>query len=687
MSRDTSLSLADLSAVGVRLRPVEAVTIVRELASQVSRGEIAGVPSAHVVRLSPAGSVFVEGPVAAGGRAVARAAQLLETLLPGFDAPPEFRAPGALRLVIARALGSVDLPPYATLDAFAEALDRFAAPDLEPIVQHLAASWAETIAAAQDGDAADADDEDRADLDPADQRECDEATERVLESFAPAVALPPETELTVSDVRRARRATGLTLAQVAERSRIPGTLLRELEWGLLQNWPSGHYGRIQLVRYARAAGLDEEVVVRAVWPLIDADAGREVVNTIQVAAPVVALVPRAQQQLEDDDAVSIGGPLTTVTRPQPSRRSRVLAALAIPALLAIAVAPAVLYRPAGRPAAAPVSTQPRENPASGPAAQAAAGVAAPQTSGTDAVIEPPVTVQPTAARSEPDALVPHALPEARSTMGEVPAGHAELADELSADAAAYSPAFASVGTAMFYHAEADGRSALMRADTDSRGAVLRITRIVDDTARNFHARPSPDGTRIAFDSDREGERAVYVADAEGKDVRRITSGGFAAVPSWSPDGGSLAYVRAEPGKPRVWNLWVTDLESGASKRLTNHTYGQPWGGSWFPDGRRIAYSHEDRLVVLDLDTRRQRVYPSPRKGRLLRTPAVSPDGARVIFQVRRDGGWLLELRDGSMRKVLSDPTAEEFTWAPDGSRVAYHSRQSGSWGVWVMAPR
>ena len=306
------------------------------------------------------------------------------------------------------------------------------------------------------------------------------------------------------------------------------------------------------------------------------------------------------------------------------------------------------------------------------------------------MVEPPLAVaqpEPTVS-SEPDRLVPEtAVPGAQSTMGELRAGHAEPADGLAADATAYSPAFSSVGSAMFYHAEADGRSALMRADTDSRGAVLRITRIVDDTARNFHARPSPDGARIAFDSDREGERAVYVADADGKDVRRVTGEGFAAVPSWSPDGGSLAYVKAEPGKPRVWNLWVTDLASGASRRLTSHSYGQPWGGSWFPDGQRIAYSHEDRLIVLDLQSGRQRVYKSPRKGRLLRTPAVSPDGRRVIFQVRRDGAWLLDLRDGSMRKVLSDPTAEEYTWAPDGSRVAYHSRQAGSWGVWVMAPR
>jgi Tol biopolymer transport system component len=214
-----------------------------------------------------------------------------------------------------------------------------------------------------------------------------------------------------------------------------------------------------------------------------------------------------------------------------------------------------------------------------------------------------------------------------------------------------------------------------------------VTSIVDDEARNFHARPSPDGEHIAFDSDRDGERAVYVADANGRNVRRISGQGFAAVPSWSPDGRTLAFVRAEAGRPRVWNLWTADLETGETRRLTAHRVGQPWGAAWFPDGGRIAYSHEERLIVRSLEDGGERVYPSPKKGHLVRTPAVSPDGRRIIFQVHRDGVWLLDLSDDSMRKVLADPTAEEFTWAPDGRRVAYHSRKAGGWGIWMAHGR
>jgi Tol biopolymer transport system component len=248
----------------------------------------------------------------------------------------------------------------------------------------------------------------------------------------------------------------------------------------------------------------------------------------------------------------------------------------------------------------------------------------------------------------------------------------------------FSPAFASNGTGFFFHSGGtrDERSALLAAEAS--GGELRVMTIVDDGARNYHVQPSPDGRAIAFDSDRDGERGVYVAQADGTAVRRVSGAGYAAVPTWSPDGEQLAFVRAEPSDPKVWNLWRLHLTTGESERLTAFRYGQTWSASWFPDGNRIAFTHEDRLIVKDLVSGRTREYPSPLPRHLVRTPAVSPDGTKVIFQVRRSGAWLLDMRDGTMRRVLDDPTAEEFAWSRDGRRVAFHSRRDGEWGIWML---
>jgi hypothetical protein len=249
------VSLAELASANIHLRPAEAVAIVAELCRQYSSGRIRGIPSPGVIRLSRDGALIVEGPITTAQDNVARAAHLLTDLLPSFDALPEYRVSGALRLVIARAMGTIDLPPYASLDDFCAALSRFATDEVNEVARGLFNAW-----------------------------------ERA--SLTRAFKAAPRADLTISDVRRARRATGLSLGHLAAVAEVPSTRLCDLEWGYMRDWPATAEARAQVIRYARAAGLDESIVLSIAWPMIIEHAGVD-----PQAATSTALVPASPQTL------------------------------------------------------------------------------------------------------------------------------------------------------------------------------------------------------------------------------------------------------------------------------------------------------------------------------------------------------------------------------------------------------
>src|SRR5690606_10140164 len=114
------------------------------------------------------------------------------------------------------------------------------------------------------------------------------------------------------------------------------------------------------------------------------------------------------------------------------------------------------------------------------------------------------------------------------------------------------------------------------------------TRITDhsgiDTAPTF----SPDGRQIAFESDRGGTQQLYVMNADGSNVQRITFGqGRYANPVWSPRGDLIAFTRMYQGK---FYIGVIRPDGSGERLITNAWHVE--GSSWSPNGRVLTYFKE-----------------------------------------------------------------------------------------------
>jgi Tol biopolymer transport system component len=104
---------------------------------------------------------------------------------------------------------------------------------------------------------------------------------------------------------------------------------------------------------------------------------------------------------------------------------------------------------------------------------------------------------------------------------------------------------------------------------------------------------SPDGRRVVYArgfADVKTDKrysSLWIVDAAGGNHRALTSGNFTDQgPRWSPDGTRIAFVSDRDGSPQVHVLW---LDNGQSARITRLDT-PPKNLAWAPDGRRIAFS-------------------------------------------------------------------------------------------------
>ena len=123
--------------------------------------------------------------------------------------------------------------------------------------------------------------------------------------------------------------------------------------------------------------------------------------------------------------------------------------------------------------------------------------------------------------------------------------------------------------------------------------VTRISsRITNSSAIDVSASFSPDGKKIVFNSDRSGRRHLYVAESNGKNLKRISrEGGSYYTPVWSPRGDMIAFTKQEGGQFYI-GVMETD---GSNERMIAKSF-HVEGPTWAPNGRYLLYFKEERTA-------------------------------------------------------------------------------------------
>ena len=254
-----------------------------------------------------------------------------------------------------------------------------------------------------------------------------------------------------------------------------------------------------------------------------------------------------------------------------------------------------------------------------------------------------------------------------------------------------------------FYSERDGDAEIYVMNPD--GSDQRP--LTDNSADDFSPSWSPDGTLIAFESDRDDSRPrvcfpncnynLYVMDANGSDQHRVTAlPGAEWGADWSPDGQSLVFTAGEIGL-ESYGIYKIDIDGGEPQPLLVDQFKND-APDWSPDGAQIAFSSNRDgnganefadIFVMDADG--GDVHKVVDTGLNDYFPDWAPDGAHIVFfaadwpsvrqdiyTVHADGSNLLNLTN-TPGVVDEDPK-----WSPDGSRIIFQTDRDGNFEIYIM---
>lgn len=208
---------------------------------------------------------------------------------------------------------------------------------------------------------------------------------------------------------------------------------------------------------------------------------------------------------------------------------------------------------------------------------------------------------------------------------------------------------------------------IWRLDLKTGKASQAIASTLNESAPAF----SPDGSRVAFASDRSGRLEIWVSDPDGSRAVQLTDTKQGAVmPRWSPDGKRIAYGAPDAGR---WATFVIDADGGVPVRLEVNE-GAFGVGGWSSDGRWLYYGAKEGIFKLPVNGGAAVQLSKDRGFR----PVESADGRYVYYstggRMRQPGAGAsirrLPLAGGEPEDVLP-ATADPNQWAIASNGIYY----------------